>query len=58
MITRCVDKVKVKEYIRENGLSDIIVLTLGVYNNANEINWDELPNKFVLKCNLGCGYNM
>lgn len=30
---------------------------LGVYNNPKDIDFDELPNQFVLKGNHGCGMN-
>ncbi len=31
---------------------------IGSWNNANEIEWDKLPDQFVLKCNHGCAYNI
>ena len=57
-ITDCVDKVKVKEFIKEKGYEKIVVPNIAIYNNTKEIQWDELPNSFVLKCNFGCGYNI
>ena len=37
---------------------DICVPIIKVYNNVNEININELPDKFVLKCNHGSQMNI
>ncbi len=54
----CTDKYKVRQYIKEKGLEHILIPLLGHYSNANEIDFENLPNQFVLKCNHGCGYNL
>jgi hypothetical protein len=48
--TKMVDKVAAKDYVREKIGDKYIIPTLGVYNSVEEINWDELPTRFVLKC--------
>ena len=48
----------IRDYLDENGLQEYENKLLGVYDNANEINWNELPDKFVIKCNHGCAYNI
>lgn len=55
---RCADKYKVRSYIKEKGYENILVPLLGSWENVEDINWDELPEKFVLKCNHGCAYNI
>lgn len=52
------DKIRVREYVRQCGLSDILVPEIAEYNSVDEIAWEELPEQFVLKCNHGCGYNI
>lgn len=52
------DKYRVREYIREKGLGNLLVPLIGEWDSADKINWDELPDKFVLKCNHGCAYNI
>lgn len=52
VITQCVDKYRVREYIENKGYKRILNELIGVYDNANQIEWDKLPNKFVLKCNF------
>ena len=53
-----VDKIKLSEYSKKILGKNICVPILKIYNNANEINLDELPDKFVLKCNHGSGMNI
>ena len=49
LMTKCADKYTVREYIESKGLGHILNELYGVYDNVNEINFDKLPNKFVLK---------
>ena len=49
------DKVKVREYICSKGLEDTLLEVYGVWNRAEEINFDSLPEKFALKPNNGSG---
>ncbi len=55
---KCADKYLVREYVKECGCEEILTKLYGVYDDANDINWDELPDKFVLKWNFGCGLNI
>ena len=52
---RYVDKVLVRDYLKEKGLGDYLTKSYGVFKDANEINFEKLPNSFVLKTNNGCG---
>lgn len=54
----CVDKYRVREYIKSKGLSDILVKLYGVYDRAEDILFDTLPEKFVLKTSNGSGTNI
>lgn len=58
LVTRCADKYLVRDYVRQAGCGDILNELLFVWDRPEEINWDELPDSFVLKCNHGCGYNL
>lgn len=49
------DKYRVREYVKSKGLENILVKIYGVWEDANDINWEKLPNQFVLKANNGCG---
>ena len=54
----CACKYKVREYVKEKGLEDTLNDLYGVYDCVDEIDFDALPNQFVLKCSHGCGYNI
>lgn len=56
--TVMVDKVKVKKYVEEKLGKECVIPTLGVWENPDEINFDALPNQFVLKCNHNSGTGM
>lgn len=56
--TIMVDKVKAKKHVAEKVGEEYIIPTLGVWDNPDEINFDTLPDKFVLKCNHNSGTGM
>lgn len=53
--TKMVDKVASKEYVAGIIGEEYIIPTLSIYNTAEEINFDKLPNQFVLKCTHDSG---
>ena len=53
-----VDKILLHEYSKKILGKDICVPIIKIYNTSDEINFNELPDKFVLKCNHGCGMNI
>ena len=55
---KCSDKYKVREFLIEKHAEEYLNQLIGVYDKAEEIEWDKLPNQFVLKCNHGCAYNI
>ena len=50
-----VDKVDAKKYVASIIGEEHIIPTLGVYNSFDEIDFDKLPNQFVLKCSHDSG---
>ena len=52
------DKIKLHDYSIKMLGKDICVPILKIYRNVNEINLEELPDKFVLKCNHGSSMNI
>lgn len=53
LMTRCADKWEVRGFLRERGLGKFMNDALGVWNSADEIEFDKLPQKFVLKSTHG-----
>ncbi len=58
MSSKCADKYEVREYLEQKGYKELLVNLLGVYEKSDEINFEELPDKFVLKATHGSGYNI
>ena len=48
--TRIVDKFEAKEYVKNIIGDQYIIPTLGVWDNFDDIDFDKLPQQFVLKC--------
>lgn len=53
--TKMVDKYAVKEYVAKIIGEEYIIPTLGVWDRPEDIEWDSLPQKFVLKTTHGGG---
>lgn len=53
----CADKYSVCSYIKQCGYPDIIKIMYRVYNNIDEINLDDLPDKFFIQCSHTQGFN-
>lgn len=56
--TRLADKYLVREYIKEKIGKQYLIPLLGVYDNFDAINFEELPQKFVMKSNHASGWNI
>lgn len=58
LTTKCTDKYLVREYVRECGLEHILNELYGVYDSADEIDFENLPDeKVFIKCNHTSNYN-
>lgn len=53
--TTMVDKYAVKQYVAEQIGEEYIIPTLGVWDRFEDINFDALPDQFVLKCTHDSG---
>ncbi len=53
-----VDKVAVKQYVAETVGEEYVIPSLGVWSSADEVDFDALPQRFVLKCNHNSGLGM
>lgn len=52
---RYVDKVAVRDFVAGKGLEELLPKVYGVWSHAAEIPLEELPDRFVLKCNHASG---
>ena len=55
LYTTMVDKYAVKKYVEKRIGNEYIIPTLGVWDKFDEIDFDKLPNQFVLKCTHDSG---
>lgn len=53
--SKLADKITVKEIVKEKLGYDACFETLGVYDHYDDIDFDSLPNEFVMKCNHDSG---
>ena len=56
--SRLTDKYAVRSWIAEKIGDEYLIPLLGVWNDFDDINFDDLPEKFVLKCNHGSAMNI
>ncbi len=56
--TMMADKFLVRDYISKKLGKEYLIPLIGVWDKAEDINFDELPNQFVLKCNHNSGLGM
>lgn len=52
------DKYLMRDYIKGKGLEGYLPKLIAAYDHANEIDFDQLPNRFALKMNFGAGMNI
>lgn len=56
--TKLADKYLVREWIKEKIGDEYLIPFLGVWDNANDIDFNSLPNEFILKINNGTSRNI
>ena len=55
VMPQCVDKYEVRKYVESKGLGHILNELYGVYDSVEKIDFNSLPNKFVIKTTNGGG---
>ena len=58
LMTLCADKYNVRKFLESKQMDFLLNELYGVYDCFDEINFDLLPDKFVLKCTHGSNYNI
>ncbi len=58
LMTQCADKYAVREFVEEKVGKGVLNELYGVYEDAEEIDFDLLPDSFVLKATHGSGWNI
>lgn len=52
------DKYEVRKYVEKRGLGHILTKLYGVWDDAEKIDFSDLPNQFAIKCNHSCAMNI
>ena len=55
LYTTLVDKYRVKQYVTERVGAEHAIPLLGAWDRVEDIEWEKLPNQFVIKCSHDCG---
>jgi hypothetical protein len=58
LYSRLADKLAVREYVREKGCEGYLIPMLARHDRPDQIDWDALPNRFVVKCTHGSSSNI
>jgi hypothetical protein len=53
--TKYADKYEVRQYVKNCGYEEILAKCYGVWDNIEDVEWDKLPQSFVIKCTHDCG---
>ena len=56
--SRLADKYRVRRWVADKIGQEYLIPLLGVWDDLDDIDFDDLPNQFVLKCNHGSGMNI
>lgn len=58
LVSKCASRDGARDYLKEIGLEKHLIPCLGIYENFDQIDFERLPNSFVMKCTHACGYNL
>lgn len=56
--TQCADKYSMRTYVEEQKLGHLLPELIGVYEDSREIDFETLPERFVLKCTHGSHFHI
>ena len=55
VMKQCVDKYEARKFVKKKGLEDTLNELYGIYRSPEEIDFETLPDKFVIKTTSGSG---
>ena len=57
LVSKCAGRVGVREFVKEQGFEANLIKIYGIFDKFEDINFENLPNQFVMKCSHACGFN-
>jgi len=58
LMTVCSDKYEVRQYVKSKVIEDILIPLYGVYDSVDQIEFEDFPDKFVIKTTNGSHTNI
>ena len=58
LLPKCVDKYDVRKFVADRIGEKYLNSIIGIYNRVEDINWKDMPQRFVLKATHGSGWNL
>ena len=58
LVSKCASRDGAREYLKELGYEELLIPSFGVFDKFDDIDFDALPNSFVLKCTHACAFNL
>ena len=56
-VNQCASRDGVREYVKNKGFASNLIPIYGVFDKFEDIDFDKLPNQFVMKCTHACAFN-
>ena len=57
LVSKCAGRAGVREYLKEKGYESILIPIYGIFDRFEDIDFDALPDQFVMKCTHACAFN-
>ena len=57
LVSKCASRDGLREYAKEKGYQDNLIDIYGIYDSFKDIDFDKLPDRFVMKCTHACAFN-
>ncbi len=57
LVSDCAGRALVRDYVKKQGYEETLIPIYGIYDRFEDINFDELPSQFVMKCTHACAFN-
>lgn len=57
LVSQCASRIGVRKYLTDLGLSNYLIKIYGVFDKFDDIDFNKLPNQFVIKCTHASGFN-
>ena len=57
LVNQCAGRAGVRKYLNKRGFADKLIPIYGVFDKFDDIDFNKLPNQFVMKCTHACAFN-